>query len=150
MRADARDVAATESEPRPLGEALDPLRERDVVDDCVADRIDAAGPLERVAPHEDAAAGGGSNARAGSVGTTHRIQALEEEEKRRDEHPLRAGRAAEAHHAADQREATCLRACRLATATAAAATRSSTSCTACRRRRTRTAASASSSTRSRS
>ncbi len=81
-----------------LADRLDPPGERAVVDDFVADRIDAADPVERLAPDQHAAASRrrGAPRRIGDV--PRRVKLEEEKHESRDQQPLPRGAAMQFDH----------------------------------------------------
>ncbi len=109
--ADVLEVRIGAGAEHALGEAepdralrLEQLRQRAVVDQRVADRVDAARGLERVAAHQHAAAGGGRGRARGLVRPRERIEHLEEEDERRNEAALGKAVAAQLHHQRGEHE----------------------------------------------
>jgi hypothetical protein len=96
--AQALDVAAAERQPERASGRFDPAGEIHVVDHLAADRVEAAGALECLAPDEHAATGRRTT-------PPHRVEDVEEEHERRDEQPFPAGAAVKAGEAAVQSKA---------------------------------------------
>ena len=84
------------------------LRQRAVVDQGVADRSQAAGPLQRLAPHQHAAAGRGGGRAARIVHPGERVEHPEEEDEGRDQHALGKTLAAQLRHQRGEDQAAAL------------------------------------------
>ena len=109
MLAQARDAVPADGQPDAPARGFHDAREVHVVDDLAADGADSADTFQRLSANEDAPARGRGPGVGRVAHPAHRIEDVEEEEKRRNHEPLGERAAVEAGHPAREREAVRLR-----------------------------------------